>query len=99
MIDYVAHIMHYYLHQDAKVHDRDTRVINAMAEIGPSVLSGCGTTFIGILPLVMAKSEIFRVFFRMFFNIIVYATIHGLVLCPVVLRYQLIHQSIDKPIH
>ena len=61
VIDYVAHIMHYYLHQDPTVVDRDQRVINAMAEVGPSVLSGCATTFIGILPLIAAKSQIFRV--------------------------------------
>jgi len=85
VVDYVAHIMHFYLHQDPALTNRDTRVINAMAEVGPSVLSGCLTTFIGILPLMFAKSEIFRVFFKMFFNIIVYATVHGLVLTPVLL--------------
>ena len=102
---------HHFLHQDPSL-SRQQAIINTMSEIGPSVLSGCLTTFTGILPLVFAKSSIFRIFFKMFvwigpqhnfadqssvksyhilpicarfFNIIVYATIHGLVLTPVLL--------------
>lgn len=56
-----------------------------MEEVGPAVVCGIGTTFLGILPLAFANSEIFRVFFRLFLNIISYAAVHGLAVLPVLL--------------
>ena len=56
-----------------------------MKEIGPSVAMGCCSTFLGILPLAFAGSELFRIFFKMFLSIIVLGVSHGLVLMPVVL--------------
>lgn len=41
-----------------------------MGEIGPSVVVGAITTFLGILPLGFASNVIFRVFFQMFIVII-----------------------------
>ena len=84
VVDYVAHILHYYLQQPFSLSPQQ-RLRAALIEIGPSVLLGCTTTFIGILPLAWASSVIFRTFFRMFFLIIVFGAGHGLLLLPAIL--------------
>lgn len=55
--------------QDASI-TKDLRIADALGEIGPSVMVGAGTTFLGIMPLAFANNAIFRVFFRMFLIII-----------------------------
>ena len=69
VVDYMAHIVHYFLHQDPNI-SKDDRIANALGEIGPSVLVGAMTTFLGILPLVAANNVVFRVFFRLFLVIV-----------------------------
>jgi predicted RND superfamily exporter protein len=84
VIDYMVHFLHYYLLQ-ANHLSPEVRLKRAMAEIGPTVSLGIATTFIGILPLLLAQSYVFRVFFYMFFDIIFYAFVHSYVLLPVLL--------------
>lgn len=49
---------------------KDLRIAYALGEIGPSVMLGAATTFLGIMPLAFGSNAIFRVFFRMFLIII-----------------------------
>ena len=58
-------------HQDPNI-AKDLRIADALGEIGPSVMVGAATTFVGIMPLAFASNEIFRVFFRMFLIIITF---------------------------
>ena len=83
-MDYSAHIAHNFSVQSLAL-SKDERAVATMMEIGPSVAMGCFTTFLGILPLAFAGSVIFRVFFKMFFSIIVLGATHGLILMPVLL--------------
>jgi hypothetical protein len=84
VVDYSLHIVHSFTLQDTALPRRD-RVERALVEIGPSVLLGVATTFLGILPCAFAKSEVFRAFFKMFVGIIVLGSLHGLVIIPVIL--------------
>ncbi|CAM9128130.1 unnamed protein product [Ectocarpus sp. 8 AP-2014] len=94
VVDYMVHLVHYFLHQ-ARAAERatrqdprapkDTRIADALGEIGPSLLMGAGTTFLGIMPLVFAHNVIFRVFFKMFLLIISFGFYHGVVFVPVML--------------
>ena len=84
VVDYSAHIAHSFGVQDPSL-SRNVRAELCMREMGPSVALGCFTTFLGIVPLAFASSEVFRVFFKMFFSIIVLGATHGLVLMPVIL--------------
>jgi hypothetical protein len=86
VVDYIAYVLRYYLVQDAKLSNME-RIRGALTEIGPAVLVGCCTTFIGIIPLAAASSEIFRTFFKMFVGIILYGGATGLILLPVVLSF------------
>ena len=69
VVDYMVHIVHYFLHQDPSM-SKDVRIANALGEIGPSILVGSATTFLGIVSLAFASNMIFRTFFRMFIVII-----------------------------
>jgi len=84
VVDYNMHIVHNFSIQDPS-RSRQERAELAMEEMGPSVLLGIGSTFVAILPLGLAVSQVFRVFFYMLFSIIVVGGLHGLVLTPVVL--------------
>lgn len=65
---------------------KDARIADAIGEIGPSVLVGAATTFLGIMPMAFASNVISRVFFRMFLVIISF----GVSLkCPPEPRYPL----------
>ncbi|CAN0137312.1 unnamed protein product [Ectocarpus sp. 6 AP-2014] len=84
VVDYIVHIVHYFLHQNPNI-SKDDRIANALGEIGPSVLVGAMTTFLGIMPLAFANMAAFRVFFKMFFVIISFGFFHGVVFIPVML--------------
>eukprot|EP00903_Cladosiphon_okamuranus_P015713 g14505.t1 len=84
VVDYMVHIVHYFLHQDPNI-PKDDRIAMALGEIGPSVLVGAMTTFLGIMPLAFASNTIFRVFFKMFLVIISFGFFHGVVFIPVML--------------
>ncbi|CAN0203161.1 unnamed protein product [Ascophyllum nodosum] len=84
VVDYTAHIMHYFLHQNTDS-SKDVQIANALGEVGPSVMLGAATTFLGIMPMAFASSFIFRVFFKIFILIIVFGFYHGVVFIPVAL--------------
>eukprot|EP00163_Fabomonas_tropica_P016341 TRINITY_DN2934_c0_g2_i1.p1 TRINITY_DN2934_c0_g2~~TRINITY_DN2934_c0_g2_i1.p1 ORF type:complete len:442 (-),score=90.72 TRINITY_DN2934_c0_g2_i1:809-2050(-) len=81
-VDFCAHIAHAFIVMPGSKVDR---AINALAEMGSSVLAGGTSTFVGVLVLAFAISAIFRIFFKMFFLILLLGMLHGLVLVPVLL--------------
>ncbi|CAM9835466.1 unnamed protein product [Ectocarpus sp. 12 AP-2014] len=97
VVDYMVHIVHYFLHQDPSI-PKDARIADALGEIGPSVIVGAATTFLGIMPLAFANNVIFRVFFKMFLVIISFGFFHGVAFIPVLLS-MLPDRLVSHPAH
>ncbi|CAN0525143.1 unnamed protein product [Ectocarpus sp. 12 AP-2014] len=97
VVDYMVHIVHYFLHQDPSI-PKDARIADALGEIGPSVIVGAATTFLGIMPLAFASNAIFRVFFKMFLVIISFGFFHGVAFIPVLLS-MLPDRLVSHPAH
>jgi len=91
-VDYCSHIAHAFIvMQDTDADGNDVtsldRSINALIHIGPSVVSGGFTTFLGIACLAFSKSNVFRIFFKMFCLIIGLGLAYGVFVIPVLLTW------------
>ena len=95
-VDYSAHIGHAYLTVDPPEKDEEgnyntnheKRVLKArgaVGQMGPSVFHGAFSTFLAIIVLSGSKSYIFKVFFKMWFGIIIFGVSNGFILLPVLL--------------
>ena len=82
VVDYSMHMAHSFGLQDGTL-PRTKRAELAMKEMGQPIFMGVSTTFLAILPLAFSASQVFRVFFKMFFGIVVAGGSHGLIFLPV----------------
>jgi hypothetical protein len=81
--DYTAHISHCFTTQFGGTNGK--RVGMTLAKVGLDVFRGAFSTWLGLLFLTAAGSEIFRTFFWVFFFVVVCAVAHGFVFTPAVL--------------
>ena len=84
-VDYSAHIAHAFVTMKGK--SRDERVKKTIIEIGPAVFNGGFSTFLAFSILMVSKSFVFKVFFKIFFLVVVFGLYHGLVFLPVILSF------------
>lgn len=84
VVDYNMHIIlsYFEVHGAATRNDRVKQVLHTM---GKSIMLGGFSTFLGVVPLCLSSSEVFRTFFVTFIGIVLFGTFHGLVFIPVIL--------------
>ncbi|CAE7592674.1 NPC1, partial [Symbiodinium necroappetens] len=82
VVDYSMHMAHSFGLQDGSL-PRAKHAELAMKEMGQPIFMGVSTTFLAILPLAFSASQVFRVFFQMFFGIVLAGGSHGLIFLPV----------------
>mmetsp|Transcript_27432 Transcript_27432/g.12778 ORF Transcript_27432/g.12778 Transcript_27432/m.12778 type:complete len:154 (+) Transcript_27432:185-646(+) len=81
-VDYSAHITHAFL-----VAKGTYRLKHALGELGASVCHGAISTFLAIIPMAGAVSYLFKIFFKMWFGIIIFGIGHGMLLLPCILSF------------
>ena len=83
-IDYSLHMAHSCLE---KVGSGVNPVDHALRNIGPAVLAGGISTFMGILPLAGSTTFIFKMFFKLMGGTVLFGQFVSLVLLPTLLSF------------
>ena len=83
MVDFLVHVLLRYYESEALT--RAEKVKDALQTMGVSVLIGGFSTFLGVIPLAFASSDIFHTLFITFLGLVVLGLAHGLIFLPVVL--------------
>ncbi|KAL9921838.1 patched domain-containing protein isoform 1-T2 [Glossina fuscipes fuscipes] len=82
-VDFTAHICYTYMSSNKK--SPRARVRESLHSLGLPIVQGSSSTILGIIALLLARSYIFLVFFKMVFLVILFGALHGLFLLPVLL--------------
>ena len=79
-VDFSAHISYAYLSASGT---HKEKVELALFTVGLPILLGGLSTIVGILPICLADTEVFLIFFRVVFTVVILAMLHALVFLPV----------------
>jgi hypothetical protein len=82
-VDYSAHVGHCFMVKGGE--DKNKRTLEALADMGASVLNGAISTFLAVVVLLFSKSYVFRVLSTQFALTVGLGVLHGLVMLPVML--------------
>ncbi|XP_046328844.2 protein patched homolog 1-like isoform X1 [Haliotis rufescens] len=83
-VDYSAHIGHQFMTIRG---NRQERMLETLAEMGPPVFNGGFSTFLAFILLVGSNSYVFTTFFKVFLLVVCFGLFHGLIYLPVILSW------------
>lgn len=84
-VEFCSHIAHAFATSECAPEER---VIDAMNQVGATIITGITFTNIPIVVLAFSYTELIEVFFfRMFFSLVIIGFIHGMIFFPVLLSY------------
>lgn len=83
MVDFLLHILLRYY--ESKEATRTEKVKDVIQTMGTSVLIGGLSSFLGVVPLSFAASDIFSTIFVVFLGLVLFGCTHGLIFLPVLL--------------
>lgn len=80
-VDYSAHIAEGYMVKPSTLPPH-LRMLEAVRDLGGSVLNGGLSTLLGVLMMAFSKSAAFTTLFRMFLAMVIFGLLHGLCFIP-----------------
>ncbi|XP_035696826.1 NPC1-like intracellular cholesterol transporter 1 [Branchiostoma floridae] len=83
-VDYATHICHTFLIVGGT---RQERALLTLSNMGPAVFNGGFSTFLAIVLLASSQHYVFITFFKVFFLVLLFGCLHGLVFLPVILSW------------
>ena len=84
-VDYSAHIAEGFSNRRRKGDSAVDAAVSALSTLGASVAHGGASTMVAVLLLAFSDSLAYRTIFEMFFCMVVFGLLHGLVLLPCLL--------------
>lgn len=82
-VDYSAHVCYVYV--NSHYEDVNVKLQNSLKKIGYPVFQGCLSTILGVIVLSRAPSDVFIIFFKIIFLVMIFSFVHGVFLLPLTL--------------
>ncbi|KAG8009597.1 Patched domain-containing protein 3 [Nibea albiflora] len=93
-VDFSAHMS--YAFASSKKSCPNDRAVGALASLGYPVLQGAFSTILGVSVLATSEFHTFRMFFKIFFLVVLIGMVHGLCFIPVIMTIGSCHSHKDK---
>ncbi|XP_029955152.1 patched domain-containing protein 3 [Salarias fasciatus] len=84
-VDFSAHITYAFF--SSKKSSPDDKAVEALTNLGYPILQGTSSIILAVTVLAISEFNTFRTFFKLFFLVMTFGMVHGLVFIPVILTW------------
>ncbi|CAK6968574.1 patched domain-containing protein 3-like [Scomber scombrus] len=82
-VDFSAHVAYAFV--SSKKSNPDDKAVEALSNLGYPILQGALSTILGVTALAVSTFHTFRTFFKIFFLVMLFGMVHGIIFTPVIL--------------